>query len=187
MATAAVVPTLSPSMDIQVSSNFERLLFEMNGRDGGLTAEQLRQLRATGRMAIEEDQHEQWLAGTFRAARFDDPATLALMRDVHADTGLLVDPHTAVGIGRRPGLAGAGRRHGRARHGASGQVPRRRRAGDRRAPAAPRPPGRSPRPAGADARPLPNEPAAIAALLAERDRGARDNRLVARDGWPWLR
>ncbi len=44
MSTRDVVPTLSPSMDIQVSSNFERLLFEMNGRDGGLTAEQLHAL-----------------------------------------------------------------------------------------------------------------------------------------------
>ena len=41
MATSVVVPTLSPSMDIQVSSNFERLLFELNHRDGGMTAEQL--------------------------------------------------------------------------------------------------------------------------------------------------
>jgi threonine synthase len=49
MTTRDVVPTLSPSMDIQVSSNFERLLFEMNGRDGGLTAEQLTRFRATGR------------------------------------------------------------------------------------------------------------------------------------------
>ena len=48
---ASVVPTLSPSMDIQVSSNFERLLFEMNGRDGGMTAEQLQRFRATGRLA----------------------------------------------------------------------------------------------------------------------------------------
>ena len=48
MSTRDVVPTLSPSMDIQVSSNFERLLFEMNGRDGGMTTEQLHRFRATG-------------------------------------------------------------------------------------------------------------------------------------------
>ena len=110
MSAEAVVPTLSPSMDIQVSSNFERLLFEMDGRDGGLTAEQLHQLRATGRLQVEQDQYEAWVAPVFRAASFDDPATLALMRQVHGDTGLLVDPHTAVGIGaararREPGAA----------------------------------------------------------------------------------
>jgi threonine synthase len=110
MATADVVPTLSPSMDIQVSSNFERLLFEVNGRDGGMTAEQLRQLRATGHLAVETDQYEEWLAPVFRAVRFDDPATLAVMREVYDETGLLVDPHTAIGIGaarsaREPGVA----------------------------------------------------------------------------------
>jgi len=110
MVTSEVVATLSPSMDIQVSSNFERLLFEMNGRDGGLTAEQIHQLRAAGRLAVEEDQEAHWLAPVFRAARFDDPATLAIMRQVHAETGLLVDPHTAVGIGaarrwQEPGAA----------------------------------------------------------------------------------
>jgi threonine synthase len=110
MSISDVVPTLSPSMDIQVSSNFERLLFEMNGRDGGLTAEQLHQLRAAGRLAIEEDQEARWLAPVFRAARMDDEETLAVMRSVYADTGVLVDPHTAVGIGaaracREPGAA----------------------------------------------------------------------------------
>jgi threonine synthase len=110
MATADVVPTLSPSMDIQVSSNFERLLFEVNDRDGGMTAEQLRQLRATGHLAVEADQYEEWLAPVFRGTRFDDRDTLSIMRTVHAETGLLVDPHTAVGIGaaragREPGVA----------------------------------------------------------------------------------
>jgi threonine synthase len=90
-----VVPTLSPSMDIQVSSNFERLLFEINGRDGGITAEQLQLFRATGRLSIEPDQQTQFIDGSFRAARFDDAATLAEMSRVYADTGLQIDPHTA--------------------------------------------------------------------------------------------
>lgn len=98
MTAEAVVPTLSPSMDIQVSSNFERLLFEMNDRDGGLTEEQLHRFRSVGRLDVEDDVYDQWLAPVFRAARFDDDATIATIRQVYADTGLLVEPHTAVGI-----------------------------------------------------------------------------------------
>ncbi len=109
MTTRAVVPTLSPSMDIQVSSNFERLLFEINGRDGGMTAEQLAKLRHTGRLQLEPDQRRQFVEGTFRAARFDDDATLAEIARVHAATGLLIDPHTATGTAAARAL-GAGRR-----------------------------------------------------------------------------
>jgi threonine synthase len=86
-------------MDIQVSSNFERLLFEMNGRDGGLTAEQLHTFRSSGRLSVEPDQVAAWLAPTFRAASLDDEATLAVMRDVWRESGHLLDPHTAVGLG----------------------------------------------------------------------------------------
>jgi threonine synthase len=95
MTTRQVVPTLSPSMDIQVSSNFERLLFEMNERDGGITAEQLGRFRATGRLEIEADQRATWIDGTFRAARCDDDATLVEIGRLYAATGMLVDPHTA--------------------------------------------------------------------------------------------
>ena len=84
-------------MDIQVSSNFERLLFEMNDRDGGATAEQLGVFRASGRLAIEPDQRDRFVDGTFRAARFDDEQTAAEIARVHADAGILIDPHTAVG------------------------------------------------------------------------------------------
>jgi len=95
MSTRDVVPTLSPSMDIQVSSNFERLLFEMNGRDGGMTAEQLRRFRATGGLRLEPDQHDEFIEGSFRAARCSDAETIEEIRRMHADTGLLIDPHTA--------------------------------------------------------------------------------------------
>lgn len=97
MSTRDVIPTLSPSMDIQVSSNFERLLFEMNGRDGGLTAEQLARFRTVGRLDLEADQRAAFIDGHFRAAKFDDDQTLAEIGRVYADTGLQIDPHTATG------------------------------------------------------------------------------------------
>ncbi len=106
MTTRQVIPTLSPSMDIQVSSNFERLLFEMNGRDGGVTAEQLRRFRAVGRLEVEADQRAEFIDGTFRAARFDDAATLAEIARVYSDTGIQVDPHTATATAAARELAG---------------------------------------------------------------------------------
>jgi threonine synthase len=87
-----VVPTLSPSMDIQVSSNHERLLFELLDRDGNRTAEVLRRFRELGSVEAPRDPR-------FDAASVDDEATLEVIRSVHDATGVLVDPHTAVGIG----------------------------------------------------------------------------------------
>ncbi len=87
-----VVPTLSPSMDIQVSSNHERLLFELLGRDGDRTSELLGRFRGVGSVEVPRDPR-------FDAASIDDEQTLAIIRDVHEQTGMLVDPHTAVGIG----------------------------------------------------------------------------------------
>jgi len=93
-----VVPTLSPSMDIQVSSNFERLLFEMNNRDGGATTEQLNRFRQSGKLSVEPDQFAKWIAPTFRAHRANNDETLAVMKRIYSESGMLVDPHTAVGI-----------------------------------------------------------------------------------------
>jgi threonine synthase len=98
MTTTSVYPTLSPSMDIQVSSNFERLLFEMNDRDGIATAQQLSRFREFGQMSVESDQFDQWITPTFRASRANDHDTLSTMRSVYEHTGMLLDPHTAVGV-----------------------------------------------------------------------------------------
>ncbi len=87
-----VVPTTSPSMDIQVSSNHERLLFELTGRDGARTADLLTRFREVGTAEVPHNDR-------FEAASLDDRATLAVIREVHEATGRLVDPHTAVGIG----------------------------------------------------------------------------------------
>jgi threonine synthase len=85
-------------MDIQVSSNFERLLFEMNDRDGGMVTEQLSRFRSMGRLDIEADQYERWIEPVFRAARYDDTAVLHTISTVHAATGMFIEPHTAVGV-----------------------------------------------------------------------------------------
>jgi threonine synthase len=90
-------------MDIQVSSNHERLLFELLGRDGAATAELMDRFRALGSVEVPRDP-------VFTAASLDDEATLAEIRSLHERTGYVADPHTAVGIGagrlarRRPDL-----------------------------------------------------------------------------------
>ncbi len=97
MSTAGVVPTLSPSMDIEVSSNFERMLWVMNDSDGLRTAEQLDRFRASGRLDVDPERRARWIDGAFRASAVDDAETIDEMRRVHAETGMLIDPHTATG------------------------------------------------------------------------------------------
>ncbi len=98
MTAQGVVPTLSPSMDIQVSSNFERLLFEFLGRDGVATADLLAQFGKTGAMTIPP---ATWTAITalFQGYRFDDAATQGLMKALHSQSGEILDPHSAIGYG----------------------------------------------------------------------------------------
>lgn len=96
MSARAVEPSHSPSMDIQVSSNFERLLFEMLGRDARATAEAMRRFRAEGKMPIPD---AAWKSAcqVFRGFALDDPGTLEEITRLHGQ-GYLADPHTAIGI-----------------------------------------------------------------------------------------
>lgn len=98
MTTNDVVPTLSPSMDIQVSSNFERLLFEMNNRDGEATAKQLTDFRKGGELSVVPNIYAKWITGVFAGYRCNDEQTLATMKDVYQKSAMLIDPHTAVGL-----------------------------------------------------------------------------------------
>lgn len=90
-------PTLSPSMDILISSNLERLLFEAAGRDDALVNGWMRSLRETGAFRIPPD-IKAWMDGVFSAGWGDDGATLASIRRVFEQTGRLIDPHTAVAM-----------------------------------------------------------------------------------------
>ncbi|MEK9752763.1 MAG: threonine synthase, partial [Rhodospirillaceae bacterium] len=97
MEMTEVMPTISPSMDIQVSSNFERLLFELYGRDGKRVAETLGAFRAGGRFEVPADILAK-AKRQFDGARFDDDATLALIGAEYTRSRHLLDPHSAVGL-----------------------------------------------------------------------------------------
>ena len=97
MEISAVAPTLSPSMDIQVSSNFERLLFEVKGRDGAAVAEAIRVFRRTGSLPV-DDRAWQAVRGQFSGHRVDDARILRTIGETYARTGMLIDPHTAVAV-----------------------------------------------------------------------------------------
>ena len=95
-----VSPTLSPSMDIQISSNLERLLFEAFGRDGDVTAEFMLGFRQEGLATLPTDVLAH-LGEVWSAVSVDDEGpdgVLSEMARTHADTGMLVDPHTAVAL-----------------------------------------------------------------------------------------
>ncbi|MDE0148646.1 MAG: threonine synthase [Rhodospirillaceae bacterium] len=97
MEIRGVTPTLSPSMDIQVSSNFERLLFDLLDRDGAAVASAIGAFRTGGCLPL-DDARWRRAAALFDGASLDDEGTVREMRAVYERTGRQVDPHTAVGL-----------------------------------------------------------------------------------------
>jgi threonine synthase len=87
----------SPSMDIQVSSNFERLLFEASGRDAALVRGLMASLKQSGRFVLPEPLLSA-IRADFEAGRADEDETAAAIRAAWRETGDLVDPHTAVAL-----------------------------------------------------------------------------------------
>ncbi len=92
-----VVPTASPSMDIQVASNFERYLFHLYGEDSGRVRSAFEGLRKEGRISFSPSEMLQ-VRQDFCSASVDQTATLATIGDFFRETGYLLDPHTAVGV-----------------------------------------------------------------------------------------
>ena len=91
-----VRPSSSPSMDIQVSSNFERLLFEAHGRDAGAVRRMMASLGQSGSFHIDE-RALQAMRHEFDSGAANEAETAATIRETLAATGELLDPHTAVG------------------------------------------------------------------------------------------
>jgi threonine synthase len=104
MSMRPVEPSLSPSMDIQVSSNFERLLFELLDRDAAATEAAMLGFRRDGRMAV-PDWAWRRMRHVFAGFRLDDPGTEAEIRRLHETSGYLADPHGAIGIAAARALA----------------------------------------------------------------------------------
>ncbi len=96
-ALRPVVPTTSPSMDIQVSSNFERLLFDAYERDAAAIRSLMGSLAQAGRFTLSAPALAQ-IRALFAAGRADEDDVAATIRTVRRETGNFVDPHTAVGI-----------------------------------------------------------------------------------------
>lgn len=93
-----VRPSLSPSMDIQVSSNFERVLFDLLGRDGAAVEKTMRQFRACGVFRLGDEAMSR-LKSVFESGHKSDDETLSVMKEIHSAHGYVADPHTAVGLG----------------------------------------------------------------------------------------
>jgi threonine synthase len=97
MTIGEVHPTLSPSMDIQVSSNLERLLFELHEHSGAAVESMIQRFRAQGTVSLEPRQlqrlHRHWVG-----ARVDDDETVTTIRRVYDAHGVIIDPHTAVAV-----------------------------------------------------------------------------------------
>ena len=134
MTAEGVRPTLSPSMDIQVSSNFERLLFEACGRDADAVTRSMAQFKQSGSYTVAPRRIQRHDRAVRPAHASTTPAP-RVMREVYAATGEMIDPHTAVGVhaaARRDRSPPDPAR--RAGHRPPRQIPRRRGARDRPAP-----------------------------------------------------
>ncbi|KXU35512.1 threonine synthase [Ventosimonas gracilis] len=90
-------PTLSPSMDIMVSSNFERLLFDLHGRSGEAVAQLMEDFKQSGKLSIADDRWQQ-ACELFDSLAVDDEKTCQTIAEVYAQCGERLDPHSAIGV-----------------------------------------------------------------------------------------
>jgi threonine synthase len=98
MERRSVSPSFSPSMDIQVSSNFERLLFEIFDRDSVILKQQMDLFKQNGAFSITEESRVK-VNKTFSAFMISNDETLDIIQDTYKNYNYILDPHSAVGFG----------------------------------------------------------------------------------------
>ncbi len=102
-----VTATYSPSMDIQVSSNFERLLFEMAGRDSGRVSSLMEDLATKGKFQLSENELAP-MRGLFKGVCIDEAQTFETIKSLYVDNHYVIDPHSAIALeaGRQSATGG---------------------------------------------------------------------------------
>ena len=95
---SVVKPSLSPSMDIQVASNFERLLFDVLNGDDQRVNSSMNHLNDNGFFKL-EDQELKKIKENFSAEKINDTDTLRIIKDFFINYGFILDPHTATAVG----------------------------------------------------------------------------------------
>ena len=93
-----VKPSLSPSMDIQVASNFERLLFDVLNSDDQKVSKSMKDLNDNGFFKLENDELKK-IRENFSAEKINDADTLRIIKDFFINYGFILDPHTATAVG----------------------------------------------------------------------------------------
>ena len=93
-----VKPSLSPSMDIQVASNFERLLFDVLNSDDQKVSKSMKDLNDNGFFKLEKDELKK-IRENFSAEKINDADTLRIIKDFFINYGFILDPHTATAVG----------------------------------------------------------------------------------------
>jgi threonine synthase len=96
-SVGTVTPTAAPSMDIQVSSNFERLLFDLHGRDGAALSAAMKGFESSKRLDIPAAMRDE-AAALFASARVDADRMQLAMRWAHDKAHEVIDPHSAIGL-----------------------------------------------------------------------------------------
>ncbi len=100
-STKELIETLSPSMNIQVSSNFERLLFDAHrslSKKNTAVAELMSNFESTKSLKVEED-ISKYISNTFDSYSINDKETCQLIKSLHLETSKIIDPHSAIGVG----------------------------------------------------------------------------------------
>ncbi|WP_428605969.1 threonine synthase [Sedimenticola sp.] len=104
--TGEVYPTISPSMDIQISSNFERYLYYLMDQDPAHVRALMEQMSREGKLEVPAGKQAE-VRALFQAAAVSEDETREQIRETYAETGYILDPHTAVGVHAAKGIAGA--------------------------------------------------------------------------------
>ena len=96
--TEHVSETISPSMDIQIASNFERLIYDLNNHDSSQTLDDMKTIKQNGKYSIDDEKLKK-INQDFLSARMSEQETLDVIKNIYEKFNMVLDPHTAIGYG----------------------------------------------------------------------------------------